>query len=73
MSEVPLYAHLQLRKTAGSYFSQAILPQGIRREVVLPEESHMETFIFHKLGFYQNYYTFTLMLVVNIVLCSKFP
>jgi hypothetical protein len=27
----------------------------------------------YKLGFNQNYYTFTLMLLIKIVLCSEFP
>jgi len=36
-------------------------------------ESHMQTPIIYKLGFNQNYYTFTLMLLIKIVLCSKFP
>ena len=36
-------------------------------------ESHMQTLIIYKLGFNQNYYTFTLILLIKIVLCSKFP
>ena len=27
----------------------------------------------YKLGFNQNYYTFTLILLIKIVVCSKFP
>jgi len=34
---------------------------------------HMETLIIHKLGFNQNYYTFTLILRIKIFMCSKFP
>jgi len=29
--------------------------------------------IIYKLGFNQNYYTFTLLLLIRIALCSKFP
>ena len=32
----------------------------------------METFVIYKLGFNQNYYTFALILLTKIVLCSKF-
>ena len=35
--------------------------------------SHMQTHIIYKLGFNQNYYTFTLILLIKIVVCSKFP
>ena len=34
--------------------------------------THLQTLIIYKLGFNQNYYTFTLMLLIKIVLCSKF-
>jgi len=34
------------------------------------QRSHMQTPIIYKLSFNQNYYTFTLMLLVKIVLCS---
>ena len=34
---------------------------------------HMQTLIIYKLGFKQNYYTFTLILLIKIVLCSEFP
>jgi len=33
---------------------------------------HMQTLVIYKLGFNQNYYTFTLILLIKIVLCSKF-
>ena len=33
---------------------------------------HVETLIIHKLGFNQNYYTFSLILLTKIVPCSKF-
>ena len=29
--------------------------------------------IIHKLGLIQNYYTFAVILLIKIVLCSKFP
>ena len=32
----------------------------------------METLILYRFAFNQNYYTFTLMLLINIVICSKF-
>ena len=35
--------------------------------------SHMQTLMIDKLGFEQNYYTSTLILLIKIVLCSKFP
>ena len=34
---------------------------------------HVETLIIYNLGFNQNYYTFVLILLIKIVLCSKFP
>jgi len=34
--------------------------------------SHVKTLIIHKLGFNQNCYTFTFILLIKIVLCSKF-
>ena len=34
---------------------------------------HMQTLIVYRLGFNQNYYTFTLILIINIVLCGKLP
>ena len=33
----------------------------------------MPTLTIYKLGFNQNYYTFALNFLINIVLCSKFP
>ena len=33
---------------------------------------HLETLIIYKLGFNQNYYTFTSILLIKIVLCSNF-
>ena len=33
----------------------------------------MQTLIIYKLGFNENYYTFTFILLIKIVLCSKFP
>jgi len=35
--------------------------------------SHMQTLIIYKLGFNQNHYTFTFILLIRIVLCSKCP
>ena len=39
------------------------------------EEVHFicKHLIIYKLGFNQNYYTFTLILLLKIILCSKFP
>jgi len=34
---------------------------------------HMQTLVIYKLALDQNYYTFTLILLIKIVLCSKFP
>ena len=34
--------------------------------------SHIETLMDHKLGFKQNYYTFTLISLEKIVMCSEF-
>ena len=34
---------------------------------------HLQTLIIYKLGFNQNYFTFTQMLLIKIVLCSRFP
>ena len=34
---------------------------------------HVETLMIHEPGFNQNYWTFTLILLMKIVLCSKFP
>ena len=38
---------------------------------VLRKQPHMQTLVIYKVGFIQNYYTFTLMLLIRIVLCSK--
>ena len=38
-----------------------------------PAVSHMQTHTIYKLGFNQNYYTFTFLLLIKIVMCSKFP
>jgi len=37
------------------------------------EGFHMQTLIIYKLGANQNYYTFTLILLIKIDMCSKFP
>ena len=34
---------------------------------------HVQTLIIYKLGFNQNYHTFDLKLLIQIVLCTKFP
>ena len=34
---------------------------------------HVGTNVIHKLGFNQNHYIFTLILLIKIVLCSEFP
>ena len=39
----------------------------------LMSEFHVQTLIIHKLGFNQNFFTFTLILLIKIFLCSKFP
>jgi len=36
------------------------------------EGSHVETLVIYKLGFDPNYYTFALILLIKIVMCSKF-
>ena len=33
----------------------------------------MQTLMIYKLGFNQNYYTFTFLLLTKIVLCGEFP
>ena len=33
---------------------------------------HLQTLMIYKLGFYENYYTSTSILLITIVLCSKF-
>ena len=35
--------------------------------------TNLQTLIIYKLGVNQNYYTFTLILLIKIVLCSEFP
>jgi hypothetical protein len=35
--------------------------------------THMQTLIIYKLGFNQIYYTLTIILLMNIALCSNFP
>ena len=42
-------------------------------EQLLFGESHMQTLMIHKLGFNQIYHTFTLMLLIKIVLCGEYP
>ena len=34
---------------------------------------YLQALMIHKLGFNQNYNTLTLILLIKIVLCSKFP
>ena len=36
-------------------------------------ESHLQTLIIYKLGFNQNNYSFTPILLIKIVLCREFP
>ena len=38
-----------------------------------PEQFHLETLTIHTLGFNQNDYTFSLILLIKIILRSKFP
>jgi len=61
MSEVPLY---DLQDS-----SDPALPLKVQAE---PSQAHVETLIIHKLGFNQNYYTFALISLIKIVLCSEF-
>jgi len=35
--------------------------------------THLQTFIIYRLSFNQNYYMFTLVLLIKTVLCSEFP
>ena len=42
-------------------------------EISVRHQFHTQILIIHKLGFNQNYYTFTLILLIKIVLISKFP
>ena len=45
---------------------------GTRTDSRMVSISYANTYI-HKLGFNQNYYTFTSILLIKIVVCSKFP
>ena len=45
----------------------------LRRTRIGTQQPHMQTLIIYKLGFNQNYHTFTLMLLIKIVLCSECP
>ena len=47
--------------------------EGLRKISQTCEQFPMQTLIIYKLGFNQNYYTFTLILLIQIVMCSKFP
>ena len=42
------------------------------RVEVLHNLSHVEALIIHKLGVNQNFYTFASILLIKMVLCSKF-
>ena len=39
----------------------------------ITDHSHMQTLMNHKFGLDVNHYTFTMILRVTIVMCSKFP
>ena len=39
----------------------------------VPPRSHLQTLMHYKLGFNQNFYTFTMISLIKIVLRSKFP
>jgi len=57
--------HLALRRVRGPL---------LRLRELLPKKGfHMQTLIIYKHDFNQNYYTVTLILLIKIVLCSKFP
>ena len=45
----------------------------IRGGRIVNVESHMQTLMISRLGFNQNYYTFTLILLTTIVMCSQIP
>ena len=65
MSEIPLQSR-RFRRALDSKGNRVV--EGL--EIV---KTHVETLMIYKLGFNQNYYTFTLILLIKIVLCSKFP
>jgi len=39
----------------------------------LQKQFHVETLMVYKLGFNQNYFTFSLILLIKLVLCGNFP
>ena len=72
--------HARLGDHPGAYTARITLPYPIVPYPTLPYPPqvergrlHMQTLVIYKLGFNQNYYTFTSILLIKIVLCSKFP
>ena len=49
--------------------AQEIAAEMLRSLPTLEVKSHLQTLMIHKLGFNQNYYTFTLIVPIQIVLC----
>ena len=43
------------------------------QKLLIEDAIHLQTPIIYRLGFDQNYYKLTLILLVKIVLCGKFP
>ena len=39
---------------------------------IATQKFHVEAVMIHKLGFDENFYTFTLILLRNVVMCGKF-
>ena len=45
----------------------------MRADAAAGRRTHLQALIIYKLGFNQNYHTFTLVLLMKIDLCSKLP
>ena len=60
-----MYRHIHVQRLVHTYVHIPVLPQRT--------QSNMQTLIIPEPGINQNYYTFTLMLLIKFVLCSKLP
>ena len=70
---------LQDTKCDASSFDQydfmvkSLAGYGLAGKITMQVPFSSATLVFYKLGFHQNYYTLTLILLIKIVMSSKFP
>ena len=64
---------LELRGARAYEPPTGLVLQGLGPAVKVSGRFHVKTVIIYKLGFNENYYTFTSILLAKIVMCSNFP